>query len=117
MSEKKRILIADDSRLILAATAETLRKAGYDVRTAEDAWVAGIVREFQPHLILMDVQFSTEMGGVATRSLKRHAFARETCIVLFSSKPEAELAELAAKSDADGYLRKGGSPRTRGCTH
>lgn len=66
--KKKRILIADDSQLVLKVMANKLQAAGYETITAMDASdameKAGVAR---PDLVIMDVNFPPDIsqGGVA----------------------------------------------------
>jgi CheY-like chemotaxis protein len=102
----KRILIVDDSPLILAASKHALAQAGYDVETrtgVEDLGAKG----FQGFdLILMDVQMP-ELFGDDVASVLRLDRELRTPIYLFSTLPDHELAERAVEARVDGYITKG----------
>src|SRR5689334_12871467 len=65
----KKILIVDDSLIILKTLSIKLKAAGYQVFTAVDGSEAvSTVRRERPHLILLDIGFPPDVGhggGVA----------------------------------------------------
>ena len=59
----RRILVVDDNKVILRTTASKLKANGYEVLTAEDGGSAiRQVRQLQPHLILLDLNFPPDVG-------------------------------------------------------
>ncbi len=66
---RKKILVVDDSPLILKLMSLKLTANGYDVITAEDGGTAvSTVRKEKPDLILLDISFPPDVGhggGVA----------------------------------------------------
>src|SRR6267143_2497954 len=66
---RKKILVVDDSPVILKALSMKLTAAGYDVLTAEDGGGAvSLARREKPDLILLDISFPPDVahgGGVA----------------------------------------------------
>src|ERR1017187_2997660 len=63
MSQKK-ILIIDDSLVVLKALSGLLQARGYSVLTAQDASVALLtVRREIPDLILLDINFPLDVGS------------------------------------------------------
>jgi DNA-binding response OmpR family regulator len=105
VTQRKRILIVDDSPIILAAAKHALLEAGYEVETR------GSVEEVGAHgvdgfnLILMDVQMP-ELYGDDVASVLRHERQIKTPIYLFSTLDDAELAQRAADARVDGYISK-----------
>jgi two-component system response regulator FimZ (fimbrial Z protein) len=100
----RRILVVDDSPIILAAVRHALSAAGYACATC------GTFEELERHdvndfdLVLMDVQMPELYGddvGVALR--QRNA---KTPIYLFSTIDESELATRAKEAGLDGYISK-----------
>jgi CheY-like chemotaxis protein len=69
MEDQKKILIVDDSRVILKVLSTNLAAHGYYVLTAEDGGQAmSIVRHQKLDLILLDISFPPDVahgGGVA----------------------------------------------------
>lgn len=110
-SERKKILVVDDSEFMRTFTCDTLQAAGYDVEAASDVWIAPIINRFRPDLILMDVVLNTYRGNVLTEVLRKYTFGRQPKILLYSIKPEPELRALAAECGADGYIPKSDDPQ------
>ena len=67
--ERKKILIIDDSQVVLKVLAMTLNAFGYQAFTARDGGEGiSIVRREKPQLILLDMNFPPDVahgGGVA----------------------------------------------------
>jgi DNA-binding response OmpR family regulator len=104
----KRILIVDDSEIVLDKAREALEAAGFRVLTAMsaleiDPLVCGVEK---PDLIIMDVMMPVLDGDKKARMLKDDESARDIPILLLSSKTEEELRYLVRESGADGFIRK-----------
>ena len=64
MNEKKRILLIDDDRDLVAANKEMLEANGYEVLTAPNgAKGLELARQTPPDLILLDVMMTTDTEG------------------------------------------------------
>lgn len=102
-----KILLVDDEPFILNCTAQLLRGAGYEVHTCEQwAGVAGVVRREEPDLVLMDYNMPSIKGDDLCMILKRNVIKQDTRIVIFSSEPDDELAQIVPRCGADGYIKK-----------
>lgn len=102
----RRVLIIDDSPLVLELTRSALVDEGYDVS------VATTLDEFEalriaapPDLILVDVQMP-EAFGDDLAALLRGAYGVEVPIFLLSSLGDDELAVRAAAANATGFISK-----------
>ena len=104
----KRILVVDDSEVVLAMAAEALEEGGFEVVTAPDARDAGalIFAERMPDLIILDVMLPDLDGDKKAKKLKDDERTRSIPILLLSSKTEEELRWLVKVSGADGFIRK-----------
>jgi CheY-like chemotaxis protein len=107
MVEKKKILLLDDSVITLEMEKAVLEERGYQVTVASN------LLEFQaalesdpPEVILTDLVMPDVSGKDIVRVLKQDFHTERIPIVLFSSKADAELAEIAEQTGADGYLSK-----------
>ena len=61
--DKKKILIVDDSVIILKTLSMKLTVSGYQVLTATDGGTAvSIVRRERPDLIVLDISFPPDVG-------------------------------------------------------
>jgi DNA-binding response OmpR family regulator len=103
---RKKILIFDDSAIVLDVTRFALERAGYDVV------VANCLQEleeeqarFNPDLLLIDIQTPEAMGDDVAVVL-RAARGIEAPIFLYSGLDEGELARRAEEADLEGYICK-----------
>jgi DNA-binding response OmpR family regulator len=105
---KPRILIVDDSELVLAMARDALEGAGYEVVTAVNGIEANsyIFSVHKPDLIILDVMLPMLDGNKKAKLLREKEFSREIPILLLSSKSEDELRRLAVEAGADGFIRK-----------
>ena len=102
---RKRILVVDDSPIVLAAASHVLDGAGYDVETRSGVEELGEKGATGFDLILMDVQMP-QLFGDDIASVLRNDRDVKTPIYLFSTLPADELAERARDARVDGYIRK-----------
>ncbi len=105
---QQRILIVDDSELILAMARDVLEEAGYEVFTATNGIEANsyIFSLNKPDLIILDVMLPMLDGNKKAKLLREKEFSRGIPILLLSSKTEDELKQLTMEAGADGYIRK-----------
>ena len=105
--EKRRILLIDDSELILAAEKLVLTEAGFDVRAVSSLrQFVNAVIDWQPHLIVTDLYMPDMKGDELCKWLRRQDQTMRTPIVICSSATDAELAKIAKDVGADGYVSK-----------
>jgi CheY-like chemotaxis protein len=107
MAGKKKILLLDDSTITLEMEKAVLEDRGYEVAVAANLleFQAELDR-FQPEIILTDLVMPDISGKDIVRVLKQDFHTERIPIVLFSSRPDGELAEIAEQAGADGYLSK-----------
>ena len=107
MAGGKRILVIDDSPITLKVVANALERAGYEVRaTSELHTLREVFGSWRPELILTDVDMPDISGIELCRTLKASYDSAHLPVVLYSSRSEQELAELARQCEADGFLSK-----------
>jgi len=107
MAEKKKILLLDDSVITLEMEKAVLEERGYEVVVASNLMeFQAALDAFQPEVILTDLMMPDISGKDIVRVLKQDFHTERIPIVLFSSKPDEELAEIAEQAGADGYLSK-----------
>ncbi|QWV91737.1 response regulator [Geomonas oryzisoli] len=109
---KKKILIIDDSELVLAMAKDALDQAGYQVVTATNGIEANrfIFSKDKPDLIIMDIMMPMLDGNKKAKLLKENEVSRDIPILLLSSKSEVEMRELVNEAKADGYILKPFTP-------
>jgi CheY-like chemotaxis protein len=107
MAEKKRILLLDDSAITLEMEKAVLEERGYTVATASNLLeFQQLIEKFAPEVILTDLMMPDISGKDIVRVLKQDFHTERIPIVIFSSKTDDELAEIAEQAGADGYLSK-----------
>lgn len=113
MSAKK-ILIIDDSELVLAIAKDALEGAGYEVLTAANGIEANsfiFSTHSRPDLIIMDIMMPLLDGNKKAKILKQQTHSQDIPIMFISSKPEEELKALVAEAGVDGYICKPFTPQ------
>lgn len=110
--KKGRILVVDDSELVLVMARDALEEAEYEVITATNGIEANqhIFSRNRPDLIILDVMLPLLDGNKKAKLLREKDFSKEIPIVLLSSKPEDELRHLAVDAGADDFIRKPFTP-------
>ncbi len=107
MAEKKRILLLDDSAITLEMEKAVLEERGYRVAVATNLLEFQLqLDRFQPEIILTDLMMPDISGKDIVRVLKQDFHTEKIPIILFSSKPDDELSEIAEQAGADGFLSK-----------
>lgn len=106
--EKQKILIVDDSELVLAMARDALEEAGFEVLTATNGIEANsfIFSKNKPDLIILDVMLPMLDGNKKAKLLREKEFSKQIPILLISSKSEEELTRLTAEAGVDGFIRK-----------
>lgn len=103
-----RVLVLDDSQMLVELTVQALTAAGHQTRGATD--LAQLDQELNQQafdLILMDVNMP-EMFGDDVVEYLRHQRQVKSALVLYSDIPEEELEAKVRASGADGYISKAG---------
>jgi CheY-like chemotaxis protein len=105
---QKRIVVIDDSKLVLAIATEALEGAGFEVLTTDSGIEANqfIYSSRRPDLILIDVMMPLLNGDRKVRLLKERESSRHIPVILMSTKARDELEQLTRESGADGYIQK-----------
>jgi CheY-like chemotaxis protein len=106
--KQKRIVVIDDSKLVLAVATEALEGAGFEVLATDSGIEANqfIYSSRRPDLILIDVMMPLLNGDRKVRLLKERESSRHIPVILMSTKARDELEQLTRESGADGYIQK-----------
>lgn len=104
---RKKILIVDDSPMMLELAHDALEAAGYQSLATSDLGEMGRLLESEtPDLILLDVQMPEAYGDDVANVLR--GLRNVTVpVLLFSILDEKELADRAKAAQVDGYIYKG----------
>src|SRR5580700_7053533 len=101
-----RVLIIDDSPILVELVTKALSAAGFDAAGAMD--LASLDQQLTARpcdLILVDINMP-EMFGDDVVEFLRTQKKTDAQLILYSGMGERELAERAKNSGADGYLTK-----------
>src|ERR1700727_482972 len=108
----KRILIIEDEKPIRDLIAFGLRRAGYDVREAEDCREARArIADARPDLMLVDWMLPDMSGLELTRSWKRSKDTEEIPVIMLTARAEEQDKVGGLEGGADDYITKPFSPR------
>ena len=104
---KRRLLVIDDSELILAAEHAVLTEAGFEVRTVSSlrAFVNALM-DWVPHMIVTDLYMPDMKGDELCTWIRGQVKHAKIPIVIYSSAPDAELEEVARNVNADAFVSK-----------
>lgn len=101
------VLVIDDDPIVLEVARERLATAGFEVSVREE--VLGTTRWLAAHpadFILLDVMMPALGGSELATLLKQRAATKNIGVILHSSMPPGELAEMALRIGAAGYIPK-----------
>jgi two-component system phosphate regulon response regulator PhoB len=108
----KQILVVEDERPIREMIAFGLRRAGFEVREAEDVRSARTqLADRRPDLVLVDWMLPDMSGLELTRQLKRDRETRELPIIMLTARAEEGDKVAGLEGGADDYVVKPFSPR------
>ncbi|MDB4953985.1 MAG: response regulator [Myxococcales bacterium] len=107
VDDKRRLLLIDDSEIVLAYETSLLSDAGFEVRAVSSlkSFVAALTN-WKPHLIVTDLYMPEMSGAELCHWLRQQIATARIPIVLCSSAPEAELQDVAKSVGADAYVSK-----------
>jgi two-component system sensor histidine kinase and response regulator WspE len=106
-TEKKRILVVDDSITVREVERQILRQRGYDVTTAvdgRDGW--NLVREGDFDLVVSDVDMPRMNGLELVRALRQDESLRDLPVIIVSYKEREEDRLNGLEAGANYYLAK-----------
>ncbi len=108
---KYRLVLIDDSAIVLEVMSRVLADAGFEVRAMSSLrQFVNTVMDWKPHLIVTDLHMPDMSGAEVCAWLRKQMQTARIPIVFCSSAPEAELAQLATQVGADGYVSKQAGP-------
>lgn len=104
---KKKILVIDDSEIVLGLVRATLEGAGFQVITqSRTAGTIALVLQEKPDLVLLDVNMPTITGDKLAKLFGKAQGNSDTIVLLHSSLPEAVLKARTMGAGAHGYIQK-----------
>jgi two-component system, OmpR family, phosphate regulon response regulator PhoB len=108
----KQVLIVEDERPIREMISFGLKRAGFEVREAEDCRSArALLADRRPDLILVDWMLPDMSGLELTRALKRDRELRDLPVIMLTARAEESDKVAGLDGGADDYVTKPFSPR------
>ncbi len=109
----KKILVVDDNEIVVKTLSLKLQGAGYQVITALDgAEAVAAARKETPDLILLDISFPPDVGGVPWDGFRimewfqRLDTAKKIPIIIITGTEDPKARERATSSGAIAYFQK-----------
>ena len=109
----KKILVVDDNEIILKTISLRLQGAGYQVITALDGSEAvSAARKETPDLILLDVSFPPDVGGVEWDGFRimewfrRMENVKKTPVIVITGGEDVKFKERAVSGGAVAFFNK-----------
>jgi DNA-binding response OmpR family regulator len=106
-AEARKVLIIDDSEVVLEAARTVLQRAGYRVitRNRPSGSITAILNE-RPDVVLIDLNMPTLSGEAILKVLGKTQNRPDSMVLLHSSMPLESLRLKAVSSGAHGYIQK-----------
>ncbi|KGK89272.1 transcriptional regulator [Desulfosporosinus sp. HMP52] len=99
-----KLLLVDDEPNILQFLEMGLQEEGFEVQTAQDGMTAvTIAKQFQPHIIILDVMMPGMDGFEVCRMLKK---TENVAIIMLTAKDEVDDRVKGLTLGADDYMMK-----------
>jgi DNA-binding response OmpR family regulator len=112
MSERRRVLVADDDEDILTLVTAVLEHSGHDVIAVQNgAQALACVEADNPDLLVLDISMPEVDGLEVLRRLRAADATRELPIVLLSAQAQEADVALGYATGASAYVKKPFSPR------
>ena len=109
----KKILVVDDNEIVIKTITLKLQGAGYQVIAAMDGSEAvAMARKEAPDLILLDVSFPPDVGGVPWDGFRimewfhRLDTAKKIPVIVITGNEEPRTKERATAAGAVAYFQK-----------
>ena len=104
---KKKILVADDDRVMLKYITELLVREGHQVAAAEDGFaVLNLLTSFAPDIMFLDL-IMPKIDGSRLIQIVRNMPHLTDCYVVIVSAAVAEIDFNFSETGADSYIAKG----------
>lgn len=104
---RQKVLIVDDSDLVLEIYKNALESAGFEVITRNTPFgTASLISSEKPNLVLLDIFMPALSGDKLVELVRKDKNIQNTKLLLFSDRPVDELKSVSATCGADGFIQK-----------
>ena len=102
-----RVLLIDDSEIVLEAQTAMLTNAGFEVRAVSSLQrFLNALLDWKPNVIVTDLYMPEMSGTELCQWIRRQMPTLRTPIVVYSSAPERELEDIVRTAGADACVSK-----------
>lgn len=102
-----RVLLIDDSEIVLEATTAMLSKQGFEVRpVASLQRFLNALLDWKPHVIVTDLHMPEMSGAELCAWIRRQMPTNRIPIIVYSTTPEHELEDIVRDVGADAAVSK-----------
>jgi CheY-like chemotaxis protein len=106
-SPPRRVLVADDNHDTADSTADLLRMAGHQLRSAYDGRQAvEMARTFHSHLVILDINMPVMDGYEAAVALRKESTDDELVLVAHTSLTKPADLDRVRRAGFDHYVGK-----------
>src|SRR5215469_9430632 len=109
----KKVLVVDDNEIVIKTISLKLQGAGYQVIAAMDGSDAvALARQENPDLILLDISFPTDVGGVPWDGFRimewfhRLNASKRIPVIVITGSEEPKTKERATAAGAVAFFQK-----------
>jgi CheY-like chemotaxis protein len=105
--DRYKLLVIDDSEIVLAAEEAALSEVGFEVRAVSSlrSFVNALL-DWKPHVVVTDLYMPEMSGAELCTWIRRQVPTARIPIVVCSGAPEAELEVIARGVGANAYVSK-----------
>ncbi|MEW6008207.1 MAG: response regulator transcription factor [Candidatus Omnitrophota bacterium] len=112
MSSKKKILIVDDEKELVALVSLHIKMLGYDVLSCDDGEEALKIAERElPDLMILDLMLPKIDGWEVCKRLRETQKTKDILVIMLTCRAETEDKLKGFEVGADDYVTKPFSPR------
>lgn len=107
VNKKKRVLVVDDSTIIVNLVKKRLEYLGYEVNYAKDGEEAITkLKKFQPHLLLLDLMLPKLNGMEVLKKIKEDKSLDELIVIILSARNKEKDMLQSLKMGATDFITK-----------
>lgn len=103
---RKKVLYVDDDERTLNVVSKYLITNGFKVFTSTSPFVAPILEEKRPDLVILDIAMPLLTGDKIADILVNQGYARSTPILFFSGEPEEKIRRIAGRVPNSRFVTK-----------
>lgn len=107
MSNKQKILLIEDDKMLLEMYAGKFMREGYEIVTAENGSDGlKLAREQKPHLILLDIILPKLDGFACLKEIRKDENIKDTPVILLTNLGQDQDVQKGKALGADDYFIK-----------